>query len=94
MDGKTLVLNVGYSHPVRMSPPEGITFAVEGNTKIAVTGIDKQLVGEEAARIRRVGRPNPIRARASATKAKWSAARPARPVRRSSRRARDLELGR
>lgn len=61
MDGKTLVLNVGYSHPVRIVPVEGITFAVEGNNKIHVTGSDKQVVGEEAARIRRVREPEPYK---------------------------------
>jgi large subunit ribosomal protein L6 len=61
MDGKTLVLNVGYSHPVRIVPVEGVTFAVEGNNKIHVTGSDKQVVGEEAARIRRVRAPEPYK---------------------------------
>lgn len=61
MDGKTLVLNVGYSHPVRIVPVEGVTFAVEGNNKIHVTGSDKQVVGEEAARIRRVRQPEPYK---------------------------------
>jgi large subunit ribosomal protein L6 len=61
MDGKTLVLNVGYSHPVRIQPADGITFAVEGNNRVAVSGIDKQSVGEEAARIRRVRPPEPYK---------------------------------
>jgi large subunit ribosomal protein L6 len=61
MDGKTLVLSVGYSHPVRMTPPDGISFALDGLTKIAVMGSDKQLVGEEAARIRRVRPPEPYK---------------------------------
>ncbi len=61
MDGKNLVLSVGYSHPVRMTPPEGVTFTLEGLTKIAVEGIDKQLVGEEAARIRKVRPPEPYK---------------------------------
>jgi large subunit ribosomal protein L6 len=61
MDGKTLVLSVGYSHPVRMTPPDGVTFAVDGLTKVAVLGYDKQLVGEEAARIRRVRPPEPYK---------------------------------
>lgn len=61
LDGKTLVLNVGYSHPVRMEPPEGITFAVESPTRLSVTGIDKQLVGEVAARIRRTRPPEPYK---------------------------------
>ncbi len=61
MDGTTLVLSVGFSHPVRMTPPEGITYTVEANTRLSVIGIDKQLVGEEAARIRRVRPPEPYK---------------------------------
>jgi large subunit ribosomal protein L6 len=61
LDGKTLVLNVGYSHPVRMEAPDGITFNVETPTRLSVTGIDKQLVGEVAARIRRVRPPEPYK---------------------------------
>lgn len=60
-DGKSLVLNVGYSHPVRMEPEEGIEFTVEGNNQIIVSGVDKQLVGEMAARIRRVRPPEPYK---------------------------------
>jgi large subunit ribosomal protein L6 len=61
MDGKALVLNVGYSHPVRMTPPEGVSYALDGLTKISVAGYDKQVVGEEAARIRRVRPPEPYK---------------------------------
>jgi large subunit ribosomal protein L6 len=61
MDGSTLVLSVGYSHPVKMVPPKGITFGVEANTKLSVTGIDKQQVGEQAAQIRRVRPPEPYK---------------------------------
>lgn len=61
MDGQVLVLNVGFSHPVRFNAPDGITYALDGQTKIAVTGIDKQAVGEEAARIRRVRPPEPYK---------------------------------
>jgi large subunit ribosomal protein L6 len=61
MDGKVLVLSVGYSHPVRMNPPEGISFTLDGLTKISVNGYDKQVVGEEAARIRRVRPPEPYK---------------------------------
>jgi large subunit ribosomal protein L6 len=61
MEGKTLVINVGYSHPVRMEPEDGIEFSVEGNTQIMVSGVDKQLVGEMAARIRRVRPPEPYK---------------------------------
>jgi large subunit ribosomal protein L6 len=61
MDGKDLVLNVGYSHPVRFVAPPGISYAVEGQNKVSVIGIDKQAVGEEAARIRRVRPPEPYK---------------------------------
>jgi large subunit ribosomal protein L6 len=61
MDGKTLVLNVGFSHPVRMTPPDGVTYTLDGQTRIAVEGIDKQVVGEEAARIRKVRPPEPYK---------------------------------
>jgi large subunit ribosomal protein L6 len=52
--GKSLLFQLGYSHPVRVAPPEGISFSVEGQTRIAVQGIDKELVGELAARIRAI----------------------------------------
>lgn len=61
LDSKTLVLNLGYSHPVRVEPPAGIAFVVDTPTRLAVTGIDKQLVGEEAAKIRRVRPPEPYK---------------------------------
>jgi large subunit ribosomal protein L6 len=61
LDGKDLVLSVGFSHPVRMTPPEGVTYTLDGNTRLSVVGIDKQLVGEEAARIRRVRPPEPYK---------------------------------
>ncbi len=61
MEGKTLVLNVGFSHPVRVEPPEGITYSVEGTNRITVAGIDKQLVGEMAARIRGIRPPEPYK---------------------------------
>jgi large subunit ribosomal protein L6 len=60
-DGSALVLQVGYSHPVRLDPPAGITYLVEGNNKVSVQGIDKQLVGEEAARVRNVRKPEPYK---------------------------------
>jgi large subunit ribosomal protein L6 len=61
MQGKNLVLNVGYSHQVNLTPPDGITYAVEGNNRVTVSGIDKQVVGEEAARIRGVRPPEPYK---------------------------------
>ncbi|MCS6907417.1 MAG: 50S ribosomal protein L6, partial [Anaerolineales bacterium] len=62
MEGKTLVLYVGYSHPVRVEPPEGISFDVDAKTRqIKVMGIDKQLVGQVAADIRAVRPPEPYK---------------------------------
>lgn len=57
VQGRTLILNVGYSKPVEMPPPEGIQVAVEGNVNLIVSGIDKELVGNTAARIRAVRPP-------------------------------------
>jgi large subunit ribosomal protein L6 len=54
-------MNVGFSHPVRVDPPEGITFVVDSPTRLAVVGIDKEQVGEEAARLRRVRPPEPYK---------------------------------
>lgn len=56
--GNELILNVGYSHQVNLTAPEGITFEVSENTKIKVLGIDKQLVGQVAANIRKVRSPD------------------------------------
>jgi len=61
LQGQNLVLNVGFSHPVTMTPPEGITYQVEGNNRVMVSGINKQVVGEEAARIRGVRPPEPYK---------------------------------
>ena len=62
MDGNTLVLNVGYSHPVRFDPPQDISFAVESRNKtIIISGIDKQVVGEVAAKIRKQRPPEPYK---------------------------------
>jgi len=65
--GDNLVIQVGYSHPVEVQPPAGITLSVDGvdavtkATKISVSGIDKQLVGAVAADIRRVRKPEPYK---------------------------------
>lgn len=56
--GNKLTLNVGYSHPVEVLAPEGINFEVSDNTKIKVSGIDKQLVGQIAANIKKVRKPD------------------------------------
>ena len=56
--GDGVILNVGYSHPVEIHPPEGVTMEVEGNNRVHVRGIDKQKVGQLAAQVRRVRPPN------------------------------------
>ena len=61
LQGKALELNVGYSHPVSVSAPDGIDFEVPVPTQVVVRGIDKQLVGEIAARIRRTRPPEPYK---------------------------------
>ena len=57
--GSDLEFALGFSHPVKITPPEGITFAVESPTRFSVQGIDKQLVGQVAANIRWLRRPAP-----------------------------------
>ena len=65
--GENLVIQVGYSHPVEVQPPQGISFSIDGvdpatkATKLSVSGIDKQLVGEMAAQIRRIRKPEPYK---------------------------------
>jgi large subunit ribosomal protein L6 len=59
--GQALEFSLGYSHSITVDPPAGISFAVEGNTKITVSGIDKQAVGEVAANIRKLRKPEPYK---------------------------------
>jgi large subunit ribosomal protein L6 len=59
--GSDLEFALGYSHPVKVSPPEGITFRVETPTRLVVEGIDKQQVGEVAANIRKIRKPEPYK---------------------------------
>lgn len=59
--GNKLTLNVGYSHPVEFEAVEGVTVAVEGNTKVNIAGIDKELVGQYAAKVRAVRPPEPYK---------------------------------
>ena len=59
--GSDLEFALGYSHPVPIKAPEGITFAVESPTKFSVSGIDKQKVGEISAKIRKLRRPDPYK---------------------------------
>ncbi|MBQ9949143.1 MAG: 50S ribosomal protein L6 [Clostridia bacterium] len=61
MQGKNLVLNLGYSHPVEMIPREGIEFEVPAPTKVIVKGINKQVVGQTAAEVRAVRSPEPYK---------------------------------
>ncbi|GGR04356.1 MULTISPECIES: 50S ribosomal protein L6 [Deinococcus] len=58
LTGKALEMTIGYSHPVIIEPPAGVSFAVPEPTKIDVTGIDKQLVGQVAANVRKVRKPD------------------------------------
>ncbi len=59
--GRVLVLQLGYSHPVEVLLPDGVDATVEGNTKIEVSGIDRQLVGQTAANIRGLRKPDPYK---------------------------------
>jgi len=61
MKGQSLSLQLGFSHDVDVKPPQGITFAAPKQTEIKISGIDKQLVGEMAARIRRIRPPEPYK---------------------------------
>ncbi|GAP95285.1 50S ribosomal protein L6 [Leptolyngbya sp. NIES-2104] len=61
VQGRNLNLSMGYSHPVLIEPPEGIQFQVENNTNVIVTGIDKEIVGNTAAKIRSVRPPEPYK---------------------------------
>ncbi|MFC4222636.1 50S ribosomal protein L6 [Lysinibacter cavernae] len=59
--GSGVEFALGFSHPVIIEPPAGITFEVEGNNKLTVRGIDKQAVGEAAANIRKIRKPEPYK---------------------------------
>ncbi|MFC5065697.1 50S ribosomal protein L6 [Actinomycetospora atypica] len=61
LKGNALEFALGFSHPVRIEAPEGITFAVESPTRFSVQGIDKQAVGQVAANIRRLRKPDPYK---------------------------------
>ena len=61
MQGKKLVLSVGYSHPVEFEAIDGITLGVEGNTKVSIEGINKEVVGQYAAKVRAVRPPEPYK---------------------------------
>ena len=59
--GEKLQLNLGYSHPIEIAPPQGISFEVENPTRLAVVGIDKELVGQVAAQVRSTRKPEPYK---------------------------------
>lgn len=59
--GETITLAVGYSHPVNVTAPKGITFNIEGQNRIIIKGFDKQLVGQIAAEIRSIRKPEPYK---------------------------------
>jgi large subunit ribosomal protein L6 len=59
--GEKLQLNLGYSHPIEIAPPDGITFDVENPTHLAVSGINKELVGQVAAQVRATRKPEPYK---------------------------------
>lgn len=61
VDGRKLILNVGYSHPVVVEPPSEISIKVNNNTNIEITGIDKAVVGQLAAKIRSIRPPEPYK---------------------------------
>jgi large subunit ribosomal protein L6 len=61
LNGQKLTLNLGYSHPIEIEPPEGISFELENPTRLAVVGIDKELVGQMAAKVRSMRKPEPYK---------------------------------
>ena len=61
LQGTKLVVSAGYSHQVEVVPPDGITFSVEGNTTVLVSGANKELVGNEAAKVRAIRPPEPYK---------------------------------
>ncbi len=63
LQGKTLHLAVGYSHPVTIEPPEGVTFTVEGTQTVKISGYDKEKVGQVTADIRALRKPEPYKAK-------------------------------
>ena len=61
LNGQRLVMQLGFSHPVEVDPPAGISFEVTGNNRVAVLGIDKEAVGQQAANLRRWRPPEPYK---------------------------------
>jgi large subunit ribosomal protein L6 len=60
-EGRGVTFALGYSHPITVQPPAGISFTVEGNNRVIVSGIDKQAVGEVAANLRKLRKPEPYK---------------------------------
>ncbi len=84
MQGRNLVLAIGYSHPVNVSPPPGIEFEVEGTSKITIKGINREQVGQTAADVRKIRPPEPykgkgIRYKVTSTPRCPGATSPSRP---------------
>jgi large subunit ribosomal protein L6 len=61
LKGKNLLLNLGYSHPIYFMPPEGVTIETPSQTQVVISGVDKQLVGQVAAKIRSFRKPEPYK---------------------------------
>ena len=61
LNGRKLQLNLGYSHQIEIDPPEGISFELENPTRLSVVGIDKELVGQIAAKVRSTRKPEPYK---------------------------------
>lgn len=61
LKGNNLLINIGFSHPIYFMPPEGVTLATPAPTQIVISGIDKQLVGQVAAKIRSIRQPEPYK---------------------------------
>jgi large subunit ribosomal protein L6 len=61
LNGQKLTLNLGYSHPIEIDPPDGISFELETPTRLSVVGIDKELVGQVAAQVRATRKPEPYK---------------------------------
>jgi len=71
VQGTSLVLQLGFSHPVTVNPPEGIIFEVPAPNRIVVKGIDKELVGQTAARIRATRKPEPYKGKGIRYEGEW-----------------------
>ncbi|PJA99498.1 MAG: 50S ribosomal protein L6 [Ignavibacteriales bacterium CG_4_9_14_3_um_filter_30_11] len=61
LKGKNLLLNIGFSHPIYFMPPDGVTLETPTQTQIVISGIDKQLVGQVAAKLRSIRKPEPYK---------------------------------